>query len=130
MPSTRLVLKCFLLLAYLTVTAFLVADIINAFIVDGLTSPIPASRRPITSPTSDLTTNLASLREKILSAGLFASPREGLVKEGGSAVKGAEVAGKRVKLVGTMVATGRAPIAIVEDLVSKNNAFTGYTSKS
>ncbi len=110
------------LFAYLTVTAFLVAHVFNAFMVDALTGPITAHRPMHGEPALALPADLAGLTEQILAAGLFVAPHYSQNSStGGSAheVKSTTDAAKKVKLVGTVVADGRAPLAIIEELTTR-----------
>jgi general secretion pathway protein C len=113
-----------IVLAYLTMGAFLLAHLLNAFVSQALTRPILVE--PTVAPQGAATNAQvpsARLAEEILNAGLFSSVRsgaaEGMRRPGGQAIEKPLDAAKKVKLAGTVVGEGLGAIAIVEDLRSK-----------
>lgn len=113
-----------IVLAYLTVGAFLLAHLLNALVSQALTRPIlaepTAALREAASPSK---VSSARLAEEILNAGLFSSARpsagDGMARPGGQAIEKPLDAAKKVKLAGTVVGDGLGALAIVEDLRSK-----------
>ena len=118
MFNKRVIIRRFLLLLYLTVTAFLIADILKTFMVQGLTAPTSVQHYVPSDSALASPTNIAAISEQILAAGLFPlSPGGGTVRN--DQVKSVDDAGRKVRLIGTVVADGRVPLAILEELVTK-----------
>jgi general secretion pathway protein C len=110
-------------LIYLTAVAFVVAHLVNAFIAQALMDPIePYRPASVAARTRESQRNATHVTEEILGAGLFAMPQS---TYGTNRLDAAMPpprsldAAKKVKLVGTVVADGREPFAILEELATK-----------
>jgi len=112
-----------ILLAYLTLGAFLVAHLINAFVTQALTGPLEHATRSVLITSDARAPSVpARLAEEILKAELFVSVRPPagtvLMPDGVPNDKPLDAA-KKVKLVGTVIGEGVGALAILEDLRSK-----------
>jgi general secretion pathway protein C len=112
-----------ILLAYLTIGAFLIAHQLNAFVSQALTGPIEVGAQVALPPSAGHTPVASSrLAEEILNAGLFSSTRPvagGMARPNGLPNEKPLDAAKKVKLAGTVVGDGVGALAILEDLRSK-----------
>jgi general secretion pathway protein C len=112
-----------ILLAYLTLGAFLVAHLVNAFVSQALTGPLEnGARSVLTTSVARVPAVSARLAEEILQAELFASvrpPAGTMVMPDGVPNDKPLDAAKKVKLVGTVIGEGVGALAILEDLRSK-----------
>ena len=111
-----------ILLAYLTLGAFFISHSLNAFVSQALVKPVQGQAFPVAMalpvPTKE---GSARLAEEILNSGLFMSP-PGLGPGGRTdalpPMKPID-AGKKIKLVGTVVGDGVSALAVLEDLQSR-----------
>lgn len=122
-----------ILLGYLTIAAFLLAHLINTLVAEALTglpTALSAPRRTV-QPAAIPPANRARLAEEILAGTLFALPPPELAAQdiaapgGGLPLAGGATleAAKKVKLMGTVVAEGVVPLAVVEDLPTKRQTL-------
>lgn len=122
-----------ILLGYLTITAFLLAHLINSLVAEaliGLPTAFSLPRRTV-QPASIPAVNRAKLAEEILAGTLFAMPQTELAAQdvtapgGGQSLPGGATleAAKKVKLMGTVVTEGVVSLAVVEDLPTKRQTL-------
>jgi general secretion pathway protein C len=114
-----------IVLASLTVSTFLAAHLLNAFVSQALTGPMDdvARSAPSTKP-AQAAAAPGRLAEEILNAPLFASlraPGASINLSGPSEMANAHPldAAKKIRLMGTVVGDGLSALAILEDLRTK-----------
>jgi general secretion pathway protein C len=113
-----------ILFTYLTLAAFLIAHSLNAFVAQALTKPLARQDVPITVAVPvPASSNSARLAEEILHSGLFVIT--GPMAAGGGTVSamhpGAKPldAGKKIRVMGTVVGEGLGALAVVENIQTK-----------
>ena len=127
-----------LIAAFLTVTAFFVAHVINLMVAHALTRSVTL-RQPSAAAEARLapTVNRFQLTEEILASGLFGGPDTpmetvSLRRDGKGASGEGDVlssitppidAAKKVKLVGTVVGDGEVSMAVVEEISTKKQTL-------
>jgi len=127
-----------LIAAFLTVTAFFVAHVINLMVAHALTRSVTL-RQPSATVETRLAPNVNRLRltEEILASGLFGGPdtpvdtvsfrRDGKGASGEadalSSIAPPIDAAKKVKLVGTVVGDGEVSMAVVEEISTKKQTL-------
>ena len=113
-------MRRFFLLAYLTLTAFVIAHILNAFVIDALTSPFEPSPLAPASFDREAHQDPAHFSQQILATKLLGTHRRQAehVASAAQPVLSME-ASKKVRLVGTVMSNGRTPFAVLEDIHAK-----------
>jgi general secretion pathway protein C len=127
-----------LIAAFLTVTAFFMAHVINLMVAHALTRSVTL-RQPEATAESRLAPNVnrLRLREEILASGLFGGPKMPVEtvpsrRDGKGASGDADAlssiappidAAKKVKLVGTVVGDGEVSMAVVEEISTKKQTL-------
>lgn len=114
--------------AFLTVTTFLIAHIVNLMVAHALTRNVvfQVSKKPEDVPPHKV--NLASLTEAILASGVFGGmevSNEKMLLQAKEALNNADPrpsteppidAAKKIKLIGTVVGDGQESMAVVEEI--------------
>jgi general secretion pathway protein C len=128
-----------LIAAFLTVTAFFVAHIINLMVAHALTRSVTLRQSPATTEARQaLHIDRLRLTEEILASGVFGGPPTpgdavSLRKDGKGASGESEAvstttlppldAAKKVKLVGTVVGEDKVSMAVVEEIGTKKQTL-------
>lgn len=114
------------LVSYLTLVAFLLAHLINLMAAQALTPGIALSGAQAGVTPAEEKADPRRLVADILGSRLFAMPQPAIMRalDAGGPVLGKPLeATKKVRLIGTVVGDGLIPLAVIEDLSTKSQAF-------